>query len=164
MAAAAGSLDAIDALLKNFPDLDMSRALHTAVILQGGSSAVVSCLVDHKADVDAPYMPSGNSILAMVNRVKGRIWWGHLNQEVGRCAMCSADVLKSTAIIYYIYNGISVSLLPVIYSFLFPLFLVSVPPFPLLFSSLSFLSFSLFLCSSFLCIDVLLFHQKYKTM
>ena len=59
--------------------------------------------------------------------------------------MCSADVLKSTAIIYYIYNGISVSLLPVIYSFLFPLFLVSVPPFPLLFSSLSFLSFSLLL-------------------
>lgn len=71
MAAAAGSLDAIDTLLKNFPDLDMSRALHSAVILQGGSSAVVSCLVDHKADVDAPYVPSGNSILAMVNRVKG---------------------------------------------------------------------------------------------
>ena len=73
MAAAAGSLDAIDTLLKNFPDLDISRALHTAVILQGGSSAVVSCLLEHKADVDAPYTQSSNSILVMVNRVKG--WW-----------------------------------------------------------------------------------------
>lgn len=71
MAAAAGSLDAIDTLLKNFPDLDISRALHTAVILQGGSSAVVSCLLEHKADVDAPYTQSSNSILVMVNRVKG---------------------------------------------------------------------------------------------
>eukprot|EP00438_Fugacium_kawagutii_P035137 Skav218777 [mRNA] locus=scaffold1372:398189:403861:- [translate_table: standard] len=71
MAAASGSLDAITTLLEVAPDLDISRALHSAVILQGGSSAVVVSLVEAMADVDGPYRASGG-IVALVNRVKGR--------------------------------------------------------------------------------------------
>lgn len=71
MAAASGSVDAITTLLEVAPDLDISRALHSAVILQGGSSAVVVSLVEAMADVDGPYKPSGG-IVALVNRVKGR--------------------------------------------------------------------------------------------
>eukprot|EP00490_Sorites_sp_Unknown_P008815 CAMPEP_0114691096 /NCGR_PEP_ID=MMETSP0191-20121206/66433_1 /TAXON_ID=126664 /ORGANISM="Sorites sp." /LENGTH=452 /DNA_ID=CAMNT_0001981831 /DNA_START=373 /DNA_END=1731 /DNA_ORIENTATION=+ len=70
MAAAAGSLDAINTLLKAFPNLDVSGALHCAVMLQGGSSAVVMRLVEAMADVDAPYTHS-STVVAMVHRAKG---------------------------------------------------------------------------------------------
>ena len=70
MAAAAGSLEVIDVLLQDYKNLDLSLTLHTAVILQGGSSSVVTRLLNARADIDGRYGVS-SGIIAMVHRVKG---------------------------------------------------------------------------------------------
>lgn len=70
MAAAAGSLEVIDVLLQDYKNLDLSLTLHTAVILQGGSSSVVTRLLNARADIDGRYGVS-SAIIAMVHRVKG---------------------------------------------------------------------------------------------
>lgn len=71
MAAASGASAAVEALLKDPKDFDLSFTLHNAVMLQGGSSQVVSALIAAGCDVDAPYLQPIMSLVGIVHRVKG---------------------------------------------------------------------------------------------
>lgn len=70
MATANGSCEAMDALLLQSSDFDLSTSLHCAVLLQGGSSQAVTRLLEANAKVDEPYRIR-SSLLRFVNRIKG---------------------------------------------------------------------------------------------
>lgn len=78
MAAAAGSIDAMEALFQQTSDFDLTFTLHTAVMLQGGSHQVVRRLIEADADVDQPYRQPSFSLVGIVHKVKGlQFRFGH---------------------------------------------------------------------------------------
>lgn len=71
MAAAAGAIDAMEALFQQTKDFDLTFTLHTAVMLQGGSHQVVRRLIEAEADVDQVYRQPSLSLVGIVHKVKG---------------------------------------------------------------------------------------------